>query len=178
MITVSSRQTTEERCLTCSVGSRVWSGTGTLATGGTQTQLLQELRRGTKHSGETRGSARRSCRWEQRGPGALTCGADGEDHLYRVEEEEHDEQGHGGSDGQEQRLRGVDGLNTCRRGRHQPETQKTAWPHHLGHSLLFVLLLLKAPVVVGLPSLSFSWFSQSMFNDLEDGRENGFQNLL
>lgn len=36
--------------LTCSVGSRVWSDTGTLATKGMQMQLLQELRRGTKHS--------------------------------------------------------------------------------------------------------------------------------
>lgn len=44
-------------------------------------------------------------------------------------------------------------------------------PQHLGHSLLLVLLLLKAPVVVGLPSLSFSWFSQSMFNDLQDRGE-------
>lgn len=33
---------------------------------------------------------------------------------------------------------------------------------------MFVLLLLKDPVV-GLPSLSFSWFSQSMFNDLQEG---------
>lgn len=40
-----------------------------------------------------------------------------------------------------------------------------------GHSLLFVLPLLKAPAAVGFPSLSFSWFSQSMFNDLQDGRE-------
>lgn len=38
-------------------------------------------------------------------------------------------------------------------------------------SLLFVLLLLKDPVVVGFPSLSFSWFSQSMFNDLQEGGE-------
>lgn len=50
---------------------------------------------------------------------ALTCGADGEDHLYRVEEKEHDQQGDGGSDGQEEGLRGVYGLNTCRRVRGQ-----------------------------------------------------------
>lgn len=35
------------------------------------------------------------------------------------------------------------------------------------HSLLFVLPLLKAPGGVALPSLSFSWFSQSMFSDLQ-----------
>lgn len=43
----------------------------------------------------------------------------------------------------------------------------------LKHSLLFVLPLLNAPAAVGFPSLSFSWFSQSMFNDLQDGREHG-----
>lgn len=46
------------------------------------------------------------------------------------------------------------------------------WPQqHLKHSLLLVLPLLKAPGAMGFPSLSFSWFSQSMFNDLRDGRE-------
>jgi hypothetical protein len=44
--------------------------------------------------------------------GSGTCGANGEDHLDRVEEEEHDEQRHGGSYGQEQSLCGVYGLNT------------------------------------------------------------------
>ena len=47
----------------------------------------------------------------------VTCSADGEDHLDRVEEEEHDEQRHRGSYGQEQSLRGVDGLNTWENAR-------------------------------------------------------------
>ena len=34
------------------------------------------------------------------------------------------------------------------------------------NSLLFVPPLLKVPGAVGFPSLSFSWFSQSIFNDL------------
>lgn len=59
---------------------------------------------------------------------ALTCSADGEDHLYRVEEKEHDEQGDGGSDGQEEGLRGVYGLNTCGRARHQQEIASRARP--------------------------------------------------
>lgn len=67
-----------------------------------QTQLLQELSRGRKHSGETWNAARQlsdaahcSCCSVDRksvacGVAVLTCSADGEDHLYRVEEEEHD----------------------------------------------------------------------------------------
>lgn len=67
-----------------------------------QTQLLQELSRGTESSSETWNAARQlsdealssRCPAEGQGAtcgvGALTCGADGEDHLYRVEEEEHD----------------------------------------------------------------------------------------
>ncbi len=47
--------------LTCSVGSRVWSDTGTLATRGMQMQLLQELRRRTKHSSETEGLIHLDC---------------------------------------------------------------------------------------------------------------------
>lgn len=39
--------------LTCSVGSRVWSDTGTLATRGMQMQLLQELGRRAEQSDET-----------------------------------------------------------------------------------------------------------------------------
>lgn len=50
---------------------------------------------------------------------ALTCRADGEDHLYRVEEEEHDEQRHRGAYGQEQGLCGVYSLNTCNTKQHK-----------------------------------------------------------
>lgn len=42
-----------------------------------------------------------------------TCSAYGKHHLNGVEEEEHDKQRHGGSNGQKQRLCGVYGLNTC-----------------------------------------------------------------
>lgn len=134
--------------------------------------MLQELRR--EQSRAVRpgrlpaGPARK--RGEKARPAALTCGADGEDHLYRVEEEEHDEQGDRGADGQEERLCGVDGLNTCRTARAQLGGGGTP-PPTAQDSLLLVLLLLNAPVVVGLPSLSFSWFSQSMFNDLRGGRD-------
>ena len=44
---------------------------------------------------------------------ALTGGADCEQSLHGVEEEEHDEQRHGGTDGQTQRLEGVERLHVC-----------------------------------------------------------------
>ena len=43
--------------------------------------------------------------------------------------------------------------------------------HTRRHALLLELLLLKE-VVVGFPSLSFSWFSVSIFNDLERERKS------
>ena len=42
------------------------------------------------------------------------CGADGEQHLHRVEEEEHDQQRDGGSQRQAHRLQRVKGLNPVR----------------------------------------------------------------
>ncbi len=40
--------------------------------------------------------------------------ADGEQHLHRVEEEEHDQEGDGGAEGQAHGLDGVEGLNPAR----------------------------------------------------------------
>lgn len=47
--------------LTCSVGSRVWSDTGTLATRGMQMQLLQELRTRAKNCSETKSLIHLDC---------------------------------------------------------------------------------------------------------------------
>lgn len=177
--------------LTCSVGSRVWSGTGTSAAAGTQTRWSRGLRRRREQSGETSLPSRSSPPEgatsfvrliKKKKRKSLTCSADGEDHLDRVEEEEHDQQGDRGSDGEEEGLRGVYSLNTCNATQHNttthmrrgaggtnPRRTLDAASSSAPHSLLFVLPLLKAPGAVTLPSLSFSWFSQSMFSDLQQG---------
>ena len=48
---------------------------------------------------------------EREGDCCDDCSADGEQHLHRVEEEEHDEQGDGGAQGQAHRLQRVEGLD-------------------------------------------------------------------